>query len=88
MPPDVPHVYVAGAFAHGKAEADFAEECIAVSQYPLSGAAAVGAAAAPTAAVSERPSCGLSGESEGLSCVSASSSASCANNSRRCRSSR
>jgi len=41
LPADVPHVYVAGAFAHGKVEAEYAEECIALSQYPLSGAAAL-----------------------------------------------
>merc|ERR1712146_807401 len=35
LPNDVPHVYVAGAFAHGKAEAEYADECIAVSQYLL-----------------------------------------------------
>ena len=42
LPDDVPHVYVAGALAHGKAEAPYADECIAISQYPLSGAAALG----------------------------------------------
>lgn len=42
LPDDVPHVYVAGALAHGKADAPYADECISISQYPLSGAAALG----------------------------------------------
>ena len=37
-----PAVFVAGAMAHGKVEADYAHDTIAVSEYPLSGAAALG----------------------------------------------
>jgi len=37
-----PAVFVVGAMAHGKVEADYAHDSIAVSEYPLSGAAALG----------------------------------------------
>jgi len=44
LPMDPPTVFVFGAMAHGSVEevVDWAEECIAVSEYPLSGAAALG----------------------------------------------
>ncbi len=43
LPADRPTVFVAGAMAHGKVDAeDWTDECIAISGYPLSGAAALG----------------------------------------------
>ena len=33
---------VAGAMAHGKVDVEYADECIAISEYPLSAAAALG----------------------------------------------
>ena len=41
-PGGAPTVFVVGAMAHGKVEAEYADDCIAVSEYPLSGAAALG----------------------------------------------
>jgi rRNA small subunit pseudouridine methyltransferase Nep1 len=42
LPADEPVVFVAGAMAHGKVEPEYAvDECLAVSEYPLSGAAAL-----------------------------------------------
>lgn len=42
LPQDGPTVFIVGAMAHGKVECDFADDTIAVSEYPLSGAAALG----------------------------------------------
>ena len=42
LPQDRTAVFVVGAMAHGKVEADYAHDTIAVSEYPLSGAAALG----------------------------------------------
>ena len=40
---NVPEVFVAGAMAHGKVEPEYAvDQCLAISEYPLSGAAALG----------------------------------------------
>ena len=39
---DAPVVFVCGAMAHGKVESQYAEELIAISEYPLSAAAALG----------------------------------------------
>lgn len=39
---DAPVVFVCGAMAHGKVESDYADELIAISEYPLSAAAALG----------------------------------------------
>lgn len=42
LPDDRPIVFIAGAMAHGKVEPEYAtDDCIAVSEYPLSGAAAL-----------------------------------------------
>lgn len=43
LPKDAPTVFIVGAMAHGSVEevATYAEECIAMSEYPLSGAAAL-----------------------------------------------
>eukprot|EP00741_Cyanophora_paradoxa_P011502 tig00020557_g11112.t1 len=40
--PDGPVVFVVGAFAHGKIEADYVDQQIAFSEYPLSASVAVG----------------------------------------------
>jgi len=43
LPSDRPVVFVCGAMAHGKVEPEYAvDDCIAISEYPLSGAAALG----------------------------------------------
>lgn len=43
LPDDRPIVFVAGAMAHGKVEPEYAvDDCVAISEYPLSGAAALG----------------------------------------------
>ena len=43
LPDDRPVVFVCGAMAHGKVEPEYqTDECIAISEYPLSGAAALG----------------------------------------------
>ena len=42
LPTHAPTVFVVGAMAHGKVEAEYAQDCIAVSEYPLSAAAALG----------------------------------------------
>lgn len=39
---DDPVVFVIGAFAHGKITADFTEETISISKYPLSGSVVCG----------------------------------------------
>uniref|UniRef100_A0A7S4EY60 Ribosomal RNA small subunit methyltransferase NEP1 n=1 Tax=Chrysotila carterae TaxID=13221 RepID=A0A7S4EY60_CHRCT len=41
LPKDCPIVFVAGAMAHGKVEPEYADDYIAVSEYPLSAAAAL-----------------------------------------------
>mmetsp|Transcript_11359 Transcript_11359/g.18141 ORF Transcript_11359/g.18141 Transcript_11359/m.18141 type:complete len:112 (+) Transcript_11359:633-968(+) len=41
-PDSRPIVFVVGAMAHGQATVDWEEECIAVSQYALSGSVALG----------------------------------------------
>ena len=40
--PDEPVVFVCGCFAHGKIEADYVDEFIAVSEYPLSASVVLG----------------------------------------------
>lgn len=43
LPDGEPVVFVAGAMAHGKVEPEYqVDECLAISEYPLSGAAALG----------------------------------------------
>ena len=43
IPSGGPVVFVAGAMAHGKVEPEYpVEDCLAISEYPLSGAAALG----------------------------------------------
>jgi len=43
LPSDRPIVFVCGAMAHGKVEPEYAvDDTIAISEYPLSGAAALG----------------------------------------------
>jgi rRNA pseudouridine-1189 N-methylase Emg1 (Nep1/Mra1 family) len=43
LPTDAPVVFVAGAMASGKVEPEYdVEDCLAISEYPLSGAAALG----------------------------------------------
>lgn len=44
LPMDPPTVFVFGTMAHGSVEevVDWTEECVALSEYPLSGAAALG----------------------------------------------
>ena len=42
LPKGAPLVFVAGAMAHGKVDVEYADECIAISEYPLSAAAALG----------------------------------------------
>ena len=41
LPQDKPTVFVVGAMAHGKVDESYAEELIAISEYPLSAAAAL-----------------------------------------------
>ena len=41
LPADRPAVFVVGAMAHGKVDADYAAELIGISEYPLSAAAAL-----------------------------------------------
>mmetsp|Transcript_61931 Transcript_61931/g.93541 ORF Transcript_61931/g.93541 Transcript_61931/m.93541 type:complete len:106 (+) Transcript_61931:106-423(+) len=42
LPEGKPVVFVLGALAHGKVEVDYTEECISVSEFPLSGSVAAG----------------------------------------------
>ena len=43
IPDDRPVVFICGAMAHGKVEPEYAtDDCLAISEYPLSGAAALG----------------------------------------------
>jgi len=42
LPTDQPIVFVCGAFAHGKIAADYLDEEIAISEYPLSGSVVCG----------------------------------------------
>eukprot|EP01137_Pigoraptor_chileana_P015154 Opistho-2@70741 len=42
LPKDAPVVFVIGAMAHGQVEADYVEEEIAISEYPLSASVCCG----------------------------------------------